>query len=51
MNAAAPTPVLEAAERTALQRRVVQALSAHLPAHALLWQAEDTVPVVDEAVE
>lgn len=44
MNAAAPTPVLEAAERTALQRRVVQALSAHLPAHALLWQAEDTVP-------
>jgi glycolate oxidase len=44
MNAAAPTPVLEAAERADLQRRVVQALSAHLPAHALLWQAEDTVP-------
>ena len=44
MNAAAPTPALEAAERADLQRRVVQALSAHLPAHALLWQAEDTVP-------
>ena len=44
MNAATPTPVLEAAERADLQRRVVQALLAHLPAHALLWHTEDTVP-------
>ena len=44
MNAAAPTPVLEAAERADLQRRVVQALLAHLPTHALLWHTEDTVP-------
>jgi glycolate oxidase len=44
MNAAAPTSVLEAAQRADLQGRVVQALLTHLPAHALLWQAEDTVP-------
>jgi glycolate oxidase len=44
MNAAAPTSVLEAAERADLQGRVVQALLAHLPAHALLWHTEDTVP-------
>ena len=32
------------AERQALQSRVVQALSAVVPAHALLWNAEDTTP-------
>jgi len=31
-------------DRSALQQRVVQALSRHLPAHALLWHSEDTVP-------
>ncbi|PWW44376.1 FAD-linked oxidase C-terminal domain-containing protein [Melaminivora alkalimesophila] len=36
----APTP----AERTARQREVVDALSAHVPQHALLWHAEDTTP-------
>ena len=31
-------------DRSALQQRVVQELSRHLPAHALLWHREDTVP-------
>jgi len=31
-------------QRAALQRRVVDALAALLPAHALLWQPEDTTP-------
>lgn len=30
--------------RAALQAQVVQALGAHLPAHMLLWHAEDTTP-------
>ena len=33
-----------AAERTRRQAEVVAALAALLPAHALLWHAEDTVP-------
>ncbi len=33
-----------ATERAARQAQVVQALSAHLPAHMLLWHAEDTTP-------
>jgi glycolate oxidase len=37
-------PEFSAAERGARQQQVVQALSALLPAHALLWQTEDTVP-------
>ena len=40
MNTAAPTT----AERTARQRTVVAALSRCVPAHTLLWQAEDTTP-------
>jgi glycolate oxidase len=32
------------ADRASLQRQVLQALQPLLPAHALLWQAEDTVP-------
>ncbi len=32
------------AERAIAQAGVVKALSAHLPAHALLWHLEDTVP-------
>ena len=31
-------------ERAARQAEVVQALSQHVPAHALLWNAEDTTP-------
>ncbi|MHA7601002.1 FAD-linked oxidase C-terminal domain-containing protein [Alicycliphilus sp. T452] len=37
----APTTGSERAQR---QREVVQALSACVPAHALLWQSEDTTP-------
>ncbi|WP_027016212.1 FAD-linked oxidase C-terminal domain-containing protein [Comamonas composti] len=33
-----------AGERARRQAQVVAALDAHLPAHALLWQAEDTTP-------
>ncbi len=42
---AAPAAVAPSgADRAARQREVVTALAAHLPAHALLWHAEDTVP-------
>src|SRR5690606_10537687 len=42
MNAPTDAPtILQRAER---QAEVVRALSAVLPAHALLWQAEDTTP-------
>ena len=41
MNAPLPAAALD---RAARQREVVAALAAVLPAHALLWQAEDTVP-------
>jgi glycolate oxidase len=41
MNAPLPTEIAERAQR---QRSVVAALAAVLPAHALLWQGEDTVP-------
>ncbi len=34
----------QAAERAARQQQVVAALAPLLPAHALLWQTEDTVP-------
>jgi len=45
MNAPLPTPVAEdAAERARRQADVVTALRVVLPAHALLWQREDTVP-------
>ena len=45
MNAPLPTAVAEdAAERVRRQADVVAALGAVLPAHALLWQREDTVP-------
>ena len=43
----APLPVarsVDSAERARRQRVVVDALAAVLPAHALLWQHEDTVP-------
>ena len=41
MNAPLPP---DAAARAARQREAVAALSAVLPAHALLWQPEDTTP-------
>src|SRR5436190_1257102 len=50
MNAAIPEAALldaaapRAAERTRRQAEVVAALGAALPAHALLWHREDTVP-------
>ena len=49
MNAPAEDPALAQAtqaraERAALQARVVAALAPLVPAHALLWQGEDTVP-------
>ena len=47
MNAPLPTTVAAstaAAERRARRDEVVAALSTLLPAHALLWQHEDTVP-------
>ena len=45
MNAPLPTAVAEdAAERVQRQADVVAALGAVLPAHALLWHREDTVP-------
>ena len=42
----APTSALQttALERATRQAEVVRALQAVLPAHALLWQSEDTVP-------
>ena len=41
MNAPLPRDAASRAER---QREAVAALSAVLPAHALLWQSEDTIP-------
>ena len=42
----APTTPAQAAQfnRASRQAEVVRALGAVVPAHALLWQAEDTVP-------
>jgi glycolate oxidase len=40
MNAALPSEI----DRPARRREAVDALSSVLPAHALLWQAEDTTP-------
>ncbi len=40
----APTPAMPAADRVARQSEVVAALAPLLPAHALLWHREDTVP-------
>jgi glycolate oxidase len=45
MNAPEPfLPTTLATDRAQRQQQVVAALSAVLPAHALLWQAEDTTP-------
>mgnify|MGYP000034048358 CR=1 FL=1 len=44
MNSPIPFDAAQAAERAALQRRVVQALASVLPADALLHTPEDTIP-------
>ena len=48
MNAPLPTEVATAAQeraaRSTRQTEVVAALAPLLPAHALLWHGEDTVP-------
>jgi glycolate oxidase len=44
MNAPASPVQVSRLERAARQAEVVRALQAVLPAHALLWQPEDTVP-------
>lgn len=44
MNAPPTTPEQRVLQKSERQSQVVRALQAHLPAHALLWQSEDTVP-------
>ena len=44
MNAPASSQHLLSLERADRQRQVVRALEAVLPAHALLWNSEDTAP-------
>jgi len=44
MNGPLRDPQPGSLQKSELQARVVQAVQAHLPAHALLWQREDTVP-------
>ncbi len=44
MNAPTPGAALHTEERQTRQRAVVALLKPLLPAHALLWQSEDTIP-------
>ncbi|PKO61422.1 MAG: FAD-binding oxidoreductase [Betaproteobacteria bacterium HGW-Betaproteobacteria-18] len=44
MNASATPQEFSALQRSERQAQVVQGLSAHLPAYALLWNSEDTTP-------
>ena len=44
MNAPVTAPERRVLQKSERQAQVVRALQAHLPAHALLWQSEDTVP-------
>jgi glycolate oxidase len=44
MNASLPVPAASASARASRQAEVVAALAALLPAHALLWHREDTIP-------
>ena len=44
MNAPNAPPAVATSERLARQAQVVATLQPLLPAHALLWHAEDTVP-------
>jgi glycolate oxidase len=44
MNAPATATTLSALQKAELQAQVIRGLQAHLPSHALLYQAEDTTP-------
>ena len=44
MNASTTPKEFSVLSRSERQAQVVQGLSAHLPAHALLWNSEDTTP-------
>jgi len=44
MNAIASPPEAATLSRADRQAQIVKSLQAHLPAHALLWNAEDTTP-------
>ena len=44
MNAPVSADQQDSLQKAELQAKVVQGLQAVLPSHALLWQAEDTVP-------
>jgi glycolate oxidase len=44
MNARLNAQAEELLQKATLQAQIVQALSAHLPPHALLYQSEDTTP-------
>ena len=44
MNALVDTRQYQLLERSERQAQVVSALQAVLPAHALLWNSEDTTP-------
>jgi glycolate oxidase len=44
MNAPLTSPNAELLQKAELQAQVIRALEAHLPAHALLYQREDTTP-------
>ena len=44
MNAPVTTDQHAQLSKAERQAQVVRALQAHLPAHALIWHAEDTTP-------
>jgi glycolate oxidase len=44
MNATASPQEVTSLQRSEQQAKVVKGLTAHLPAHALLWNNEDTIP-------
>jgi glycolate oxidase len=44
MNATASPQEVTSLQRSEQQAKVVKGLTAHLPAHALLWNNEDTTP-------
>ncbi len=44
MNAPLTPTQNDSLQKTERQSQVVRALQAHLPAHALIWHAEDTTP-------
>jgi glycolate oxidase len=44
MNAPTTPSQNDLMQRSERQAQIVRALQTHLPAHALLWQSEDTTP-------